>query len=312
MIKSSRFVLAAALALATACGKAKEPAGGAAGSGSGTSGAKAATPDVLGEKLHAGIECLNRHSNRVFEARDSYYQKVGPDQQPEPGKEYYLLGLYPIEQCATKLKAASALTPAAPALDPAALAYIAALEALVPIFETQAGYYKKGEFRTDEGKGGIANHAKLVAAFSAFAAANRTYSDLVGVENRRRRVAELAAREKAEGRKLAVVTDSMMLEAETVIETLSADPATLDLAAFETTIASYAKLVDEFEAYVKAHPDEAKAFGSHQNIINYNQSFLGKVRAIVAALKEKKPVTNDEFQRASDDYNSIVDNYNRH
>jgi hypothetical protein len=312
MIKSQTFVLVAALAVAAGCGKAKEPAGGGAASGTGKVNANAPAVDVVAEKLQAGIECLNRHSGRVFDARDTYYQRVPPDKQPEPGTEYSLLGLYPIDQCVTKLKAASALTPAAPELDPAALAYLAALEALVPIYEAHAGYYKKGEFRTDEGKGGIAGHAKLVAAFTAFATANRTYSDLVGAENRRRRVADLAEREKKGGRKLPVVLDSMMLEAETVIESLSSDAAALDLPGLEGKVTVYAKLVDEFAAYVGAHPDEAAAYGSRQNLINYSQSFLGKVRGILAALKDKKPVSGDEFQRASDDYNSIVDNYNRH
>lgn len=310
MIKSQMFVLVAALALAVGCGK-KEPAGGGGASGSGGASGKAPAVDAVAEKLHAGIECLNRHSGRVFEARDTYYQRVAPDQQPKPGEQYSLIGLYPIDQCVTKLKAASALTPAAPELDPAALAYLAALEALVPIYQAHAAYYTKGDFRTDEGKGGIEGHAKLVEAFKAFATANRTYSDLVGAENRRRRVAALAEREKKDGRKLPVILDSLMLEAETVIESLSGDPAAFDLAALDSKVASYAKLVDEFAAYIGAHADEAQAYGSRQNLINYSQSFLGKVRAILASLRDKKPVENQEFERASDDYNALVDNYNR-
>jgi len=315
MLKPLLVSFMAVLAVAGAgCGKSSsKDQPGATGGGSATAGAAAAPSGdaALKAKLGAGIECLNRHSGRVFEARNYYVKDIDPDKGPEPGKEYTLLGLYPVEQCATKLREARAWPPAGPALDQAALAALAALEALVPIYEAQAGYYKKGEFRTDEGKKGLATHAQLLTAFKAFGDANRAYSELIGAENRKSRLAEVAAREQKEGRKIGVILDLLMLEAETVIESVPSDPAALDAAALEPKVEAYAKLVDEFAAYASAHADEAKAYGSLGNLIQYSQGFLGKARAVVATLKAKAEPSGDELKRLSDEFNSLVDNYNR-
>jgi hypothetical protein len=313
------IALAVSLALAVlGCKKSGDkPAGGGSGTaeqGGGGGGGGGAKDEILGEKLNASIECLNRHSGRIFEARDFYLQRVDKDKGPEAGKEVSLLGLYSLDPCAANVKKAAALTPAVPELDKAALAYIAALETLLTTYEDFEGYFKKGEFRTDGGKKGTETHTKLMAAFTAFADANTVLDAIVGTENRKQRLADLARREKAEGRKLGVVLDSMMLDAETVVDALSVGPDQLvagDPAALDATIATYAKGVDEFEAYLKAHADEAQKVGSRDNLVNYSQSFLGQARAIAEKVKAKKPPTADELEKATDQYNSLVDNYNR-
>lgn len=272
-----------------------------------------AADQVLQQKLHASIDCLNQNSSRVFEARETYLKDLGGDQAPAPGKEVFMAGIS--DSCRDKLAKAAALTPAVAELDAAATAYVAALGAVKISWDKQDGYFKSGEFRTDGGVKGTAQHTKLMADLAAFAAAHRQLDDRVRVENRRVREADLAAREKAEGRNLKVILDTLMLEAESVIERLPGKPELalqLDLASFETGMDHYAKLVDEFDAYVVAHGDEAKKIGSIDNLRTYTKTFLGALRAVVAKLHAKAAPTPDEMRGVDSQYNSLVDNYNRH
>lgn len=302
---SPGLVLAALFSLA-ACSKA--PPGEAA--------AKDSPPPadrVLQQKLHASIECLNKNSSQLLEARAAYLKEVDPGTGPAPGKELAMLGVS--DGCRAQLAAAAALTPAAPELDQAATAYGAALAAAKIAWDKQDGYFKSGEFRTDGGKKGSAQHAELMSALTAFVAAHRQLDDRVRTENRRVREADLARREKAGGRTLLVILDTLMLEAETVIQGLPGSPEAalqLDVAALDAGVTRYAKLVDELDAYAGAHPEEAKKIGSADNIRNYAKTYLGAMRAVIAKLRDKAAPSAEEMQRVDSQYNRLVDNYNHH
>jgi hypothetical protein len=263
-----------------------------------------------GAKLSAAIECLNRHSRTVFEARDSYLKSVdatGKSREKKP----VLLQLYGIDQCVREVKEAGALTPAVPALDAAAAAYTAALTDVAKIYEGDLiGYYKKGDDVDDGGKKAIALYPKVVDAFKSFATAHKELSTTVKTLNRQRREAKLAAREKAQGRTLAVLIDSMMLEGETLVQmTSSPDVAQ---AALDAQIAVYAKLVDEVDARADAHKDETSQFGSLANIKNYDKTFLASAKVVARTLRDKGKPSGSQREEVSRQYNSLVDNYNNH
>jgi hypothetical protein len=283
--------------------------GGAPAANSGPSAADRAQQ----QKLHASIECLNAISGRIFEARATYLKEVDAEKGPAPGKQIYLLGI--TDSCKDRLAKAIAVTPAVPALDGPAAAYLAALGTLKVAWDRQSGYFQSGEFRTDGGKKGVEQHGQLMAALAGFAAANKQLDDEVQVENRARREADLAAREKAHGRDLSVILDTLMLEAETVIGQVPGKPEQvlrMDTTGLEAGMARYAKLVAEFDAYAVAHPDEAKTIGSLTNIRNYSQSFLGALRAVIAKVHDKAAPTADEMDTIGRRYNDLVDNYNHH
>jgi len=262
-------------------------------------------------KLSAAIECLNRHSGRVFEARDSYLGDVDPKTGVSTTtRAPVLIGLYGHDSCSSDVKKANALTPAVPELDRTSLAYVEALEGLVTVYETLSGYYQKGEHLDDKGKQIETLHPKVMAAFETFGKAHEALSTQVSTLNRARRVADLAAREKAEGRNLEVLIDSMMLDAETLVELASSDSP--DATALDAQVTSYGKLVDEVATYANGHPDEAKHRGSMGNLKNYGNTFLAASKVISRKVKDKAEVTDDERSKMVDQYNSLVENYNHH
>jgi hypothetical protein len=263
-----------------------------------------------GAKLSAAIECLNRHSGNIFEVRDAYLASVDPATGSSRGKKPTLPGLYGTEPCQRGVKEAAAVTPAIPALDSASATYVAALDTVVKAYEELTGYYQKGDYLDDKGKKAETLHPKVVEAFKGFAAANKELSSQVRMMNRKRTEAKLAAREKAEGRNLEVIIDSMMLEAETLVAMASKPDA--DLAALDAQIAAYGKSVDEVDTYASAHPDEASKRGSMANLRNYDKTFLAASKVVSRKLRDKKTPTADELEDVTKQYNSLVDNYNNH
>lgn len=259
-------------------------------------------------KLSAAIECLNRHSGRVFEARHKYsttLEERAGREDPQP----LMLGLYAIDACQSKIEEARAVQPPVAELDAASTAYVAALTGLAGVYEEVSGYYEKGEHLDDQGAKGKTLHPKLTQAFEHFAAAHEKLDAEVQTRNRARRVAELAAREEAQGRDLEVVIDSMMLEAETLIAMTSKTPGP-ELSTLEKQITAYGKLVDEVDAYAKAHPDEVKR-GSMTNLKNYSKAFLAAVKVIARKRRDTAEPSDGERAETVSQYNALVDNYNR-
>jgi hypothetical protein len=308
----SHFTCAAVLLALPACKKAQPTSSGDAGPAAPTPGAAVEAPadQAEGAKLSAAIECLNRHSGRVFEVRDGYMNSVNPATGSSGGKKPTLLGLYGTDACKAGVKQAGTVKPAIPALDSASASYVTALDALVRAYEELSGYYEKGDYLDDKGKKAAALHPKVVDAFKGFAAAHKELSTQVRAMNRKRSEAQLAAREKAEGRNMEVIIDSMMLEAETLVAIASASDA--DLASLDQQIAAYSKAADEVDAYATAHPEEASKRGSMANLRNYDKTFLAASKVVGRKLRDKQQPTDSEREDVAKQYNSLVDNYNNH
>ncbi|MEZ4401480.1 MAG: DUF3829 domain-containing protein [Kofleriaceae bacterium] len=300
---------------AAACGKTQPSSGDKPAA---TKGAPAAAPAPAADperaesgKLEAAIECLNTNSGRVFEVRDGYLRDVDPATGvPLPNRPMNLMGLGSSEACERKVAAAAALTPAIPALDQASAAYVAALTGFRAAWDELDAYYKKGEHLDDHGAKAKLLHPKVMAAVDAFGGAHRALQGVVKDRNRKRHQAELAAAEQAHGRNLDVILGTLLLEAQTLLELGDAERP--DAAAFEATLATYGKLVDEADAYATAHPDEATAWGSLANIRNYSKSFLAASKVIARKLSDPTPATRAEHEETFRQYNFLVDNFNHH
>jgi hypothetical protein len=310
------FHIAAALALSSApgCKKSADTGGGrSAEKPQKARSEKAGEPtaeQAESAKLAASIECLNRHTGRVFEAQDAYLQVVDAKTGSSHGKKPPILGLYGTDACERGVKTAGALTPAVPELDKASDAYVSALKALFIAYEELSGYYEKGDYLEDKGQKATTLHPKAMGAFKSFAEANRELSSIVKKRNRMKRENEIAAREKAEGRNLEVIIDTMMLEAETLVAMISSPD--VNLAALEPQIALYNKLADEVDTYATAHTDEAKNRGSMGNLRNYDKTFLSASRVVARKLRSNAVPTAAELDAVRSQYNSLVDNYNNH
>ena len=310
---ASTFLAAALAALALPACK-KDTTHGGTGAAQ-ASGAPAAPPaadsaqEAEGEKLHAAIECLNWLSANIFEIRDKYLAGVDPKTGASKSKPI-MMGLRSIDPCVRDVKKAGAIKPAVATLDAASAAYVSALEGFEKSYEEIKGYYAKDEQLDDKGKKAKELHPKLMDSFTAFSAAHKGLSTTVRTLNRQRRVTRLAAREKAEGRNLAVIMDSMMLEAETLVQLATSEGP--ELGALDAQIASTGKLVDEVDAYAGAHKDEVRQFGSMANIKNYDKSFLAASKTVARKLRDKGKPDDSDYENVSNQYNSLVTNYNNH
>jgi hypothetical protein len=308
-------LLATALAALTLPACKKDVARGASATAP-SSGAPATVPaadaaqEAEGAKLHAAIECLNWLSANVFEIRDRYLAGVDPKTGASGKAKPVMMGLRSIDPCVRDVKKAGAIKPGVAALDAASAAYVSALEGFEKPYEEIKGYYAKDEHLDDKGKKAQELHPRFMAAFKTFSAAHKELSATVRTLNRKRRETRLAAREKAEGRNLAVIMDTMMLEAETLVDLATSDQ--IELATLDAQIASTGKLVDEVDAYASAHKDEVSQFGSMGNIKNYDKSFLAASKTVARKLRDKGKPTDSDYENVSTQYNSLVTNYNNH
>jgi len=314
--RGARLSIALAAVLAAACGK--SPPAGADKQGGAPAKTTASTKPAADDpaaaesvKLEAAIECLNNNSNRVFEVRAGYLRDVDPATGvPLPNRPMTLMGLGTSEPCQRKVKAAAAVTPAIADLDQASAGYVTALVGFRAAWDELDAYYKKGEHVDDQGAKAKLLHPKVMAAADSFAAAHRTLQALVKDRNRKRHLSELAATEQRDGRTLDVIIGTLMLEAQTLLELTDAEqPEAVQLAA---QLATYGKLVDEVDAHVIAHPDQAASWGSLTNLRNYSKALLAAAKVVARKQAEPTPATADEHEETFRQYNNLVDNYNRH
>lgn len=314
----TRTTLLLSLGLATAACKKSSPAPGGSGSAAakppaGGSAAPAADPldQAKGRKMQLAVECLNHYSNTAFDARRTYLESVDATTGLAASGKPAIVGLAGVELCQLRLKSAGEVTPAVPEIDEPFATYVAATTALDAAWVALKGYYDRGEAVDDKGAKAATLHPAVVAAFDTFRDAHRALHGVIGKLTRERSLAQIAAREKAEGRKLEVIIESLMVEADTLVELAgSADATTLP--ALQAGLAAYDKVVAEMTTYAAAHPDETKARGSWTNLQNYANTYLAAAKNVVRKLTEKAPLGESDAGDVTKQYNLLVDNYNRH
>jgi hypothetical protein len=276
----------------------------------------------LTHKLNAYVGCINRLSARSYESRERYFSwaaKNGPT-----GKERIIYGTYTIydtSDCKTSVAAANAADPHDAELEAAANAYVAAVTTLEPLLKEADDYYTQENYKDDKMAKGKALHPRLVAAWDAFAGADKALRAGVEAINDKRAAEHLAAIEASEGRKSHYYVEALMIQAKRVLRAQQADKPNLD---------AITQALNEYEATVKAM-DEASGKDGDAKLgsmfIGSAKSFLTTAKQLMRRVRDKVPYSSGEKMMLSNagagwmvegsparlmrDYNQLVDGYNR-
>ncbi len=272
----------------------------------------------LNAKLNAYVGCINDLSARAFDSRDRYFSwaaKSGPT-----GRENIIYGLYTISDpsgCQKNVTAANAMEPHDADLEAAASAYADAADKLGPLLKQADDYYTQEDYKDDKMAKGRALHPQLVAAWDAFAAADKTLRTGVDAMNDKRALARLAAIESSEGRNAHYHIEAVMVNAKRVLLAEQANKP--DVAAMTSAIADYETLVTESDQL----PPDAGKIGSL--FMSNAKNFLTSAKQLMRRIRDKVPYSSGDMMnlngpggwmvegspaRVLRDYNQLVDSYN--
>jgi hypothetical protein len=274
----------------------------------------------LTEKLNAYVGCMNRLSERAYDSRKRYFSWAGKN--GPTGKERIIYGtytIYDISGCQKNVEKANAQEPRDATLEAAATAYAQAVSALAPLLKEADDYYTQQDYKDDRMAKGKALHPRLVAAWDAFASADKALRANVETINDRRALERLAEIEKSEGRKARYHVEAMMVHAKRLLR--SYDAAKPDIAAITRALAEYEDTVKATEQL--AASGEAK-LGSF--FIGGAKSYLTTAKQAMRRIRDKVPYSSGDKmmlnagsgwmvegspQRLLRDYNQLIDAYNR-
>ena len=281
--------------------------------------ASAQTPPAT-EKLNAYVGCINRLSARALESRARYLSWVG--KSGPTGKERIIYGLYTIydtADCQKKAEAANALEPRDAALEAAATAYVTSVTTLAPLLKEADDYYTQENYKDDKMAKGKALHPRLVAAWDAFASADKNLRDGVEAINDKRKAEELVAIEAKAGRSARYHVAALMIDAKRVLR--AEDTTSPDIAAITKAVEAYEATVQAIEA--SGATGDAKV-GSM--FISQAKSFLTTAKQLMRRIRDKVPYSSGDKMMLSGtgsgwmvqgspprllrDYNQLVDAYN--
>jgi hypothetical protein len=281
----------------------------------------AAQAPSANEKLNAYVGCINRLSERAFDSRKRYFSwvsKNGPT-----GKERIIYGLYTIydtSDCRKNVNKANELEPRDGALEAAASAYVDAVEKLEPLLQEADDYYRQEDYKDDRMAKGRALHPRLIAAWDAFASADKALRGGVEAINDKRAVEKLAAIERGEGRTARYHVEALMIQAKRVLRAQNAEKP--DLAEITQAVADY-------ESAVKLTEQAAGADGNAKigsMFVGNAKSFLTTAKQLMRRIRDKVPYSQGDRMMLSGgggwmiegspprllrDYNQLVDAYNR-
>jgi len=282
--------------------------------------AAAQTPPApsLTEKLNAYVGCINRLSARSYDSRARYFSwvsKNGPT-----GKERIIYGVYTIydtTDCKKNVEKANALEPRDAELEAAASAYAEAVSKLEPLLQEAEDYYKQEDYKDDRMAKGRALHPRLIAAWDAFANADKALRTGVDTINDKRSLERVAAIEAAEGRKARYHVEMLMIQAKRVAR--ASDQAKPDVATITAALA-------EYEATVKALDQLGSEAKIDSFFISGAKSYLTSAKQFMRRIRDKVPLSQGDRmminagggemiegtpQRLMRDYNSLIESYNR-
>jgi hypothetical protein len=280
----------------------------------------ASDPPSLTEKLNAYVGCINRLSERSYSSRSRYFSWVGKN--GPTGKERIIYGTYTIydtSDCRRNVEKANALEPRDAELEAAASAYAEAVSTLEPLLKEADDYYKQEDYKDDRMAKGRALHPRLVAAWDAFANADKALRASVENINDRRAAERLAAIEQNEGKNARYHVEAVMIAAKRVLRSMETG---------KPNVAAMMQAVTEYEALVKATEklvaDGEGKIGSF--FINNAKSYLVTAKQVMRRVRDKVPYSQGDKmmldagsgwmvegspQRLMRDYNQLVDSYNR-
>jgi hypothetical protein len=239
------------------------------------------------------------------------------------GKERIIYGLYTIydtSDCRKNVNKANELEPRDAALEAAASAYAEAVEKLEPLLQEADDYYKQEDYKDDRMAKGRALHPRLIAAWDAFASADKALRGGVEAINDKRAAEKLAAIERGEGRTARYHVEALMIQAKRVLRAQNAEKP--DLAEITQAVADY-------ESAVKLTEQAAGADGNAKigsMFVGNAKSFLTTAKQLMRRIRDKVPYSQGDRMMLSGgggwmiegspprllrDYNQLVDAYNR-
>ncbi len=281
--------------------------------------AAAQTPSLT-KKLNAYVGCINRQSARSYDSRSRYFSWVG--KKGPTGKERIIYGTYTIydtSDCRKNVEMANELEPRNAELEAAASAYVEAVSTLEPLLKEADDYYTQQDYKDDKMAKGKALHPRLVAAWDAFAKADKALSG--GVETIRDKLAleKLAEIEQKEGRKARYHIELLMIQAKNVMRTMDTS---------KPNVSEITKTLNEYESTVKA--TEQISGEADQKIgsffIGSAKSYLTTSKQLMRRIRDKVPYSSGDRMMMSGggawmvegsparllrDYNELVQAYNR-
>jgi hypothetical protein len=281
--------------------------------------ARAQTPSLT-QKLNAYIGCINRLSARAYESRSRYFSWVKPS--GPTGRERIIYGTYTIydtADCRKNVEKANALEPRDAALEAAATAYADAVSKLEPLLKEADDYYEQENYKDDKMAKGKALHPRLVAAWGAFAAADKNLRSGVETIQDKQALAKLAEIEKSEGRKSRYYVEAVMINAKRVLRAQGGGKP--DLAALTQAVNTYD---DTIKAAEQASGGDGKKIGSI--FISNAKSFLTTAKQLMRRIRDKVPYSQGDRMmlgggggwmvegsppRLLRDYNQLIEGYNR-
>jgi hypothetical protein len=282
--------------------------------------AAAAQALTANEKINAYVGCINRLSERAHESRARYFSWVGKN--GPTGKERIIYGTYTIydtSDCRKNVEKANALEPRDAELEAAAAAYAEAVARLEPLLQETDDYYSQQDYKDDRMAKGRALHPRLVAAWDAFASADRKLRAGVEAINDKRAAERLADIERSEGRKARYHVEALMTHAKRVLR--AQDTAKPDLAAITQALNDYESMVKATEQ-LAGKEGEAKV-GSM--FIGNAKSFLTTAKQLMRRIRDKVPysagdrmmlnagggwMVEGSAPRLQRDYNQLIESYN--
>jgi hypothetical protein len=281
----------------------------------------AAQPSSLTEKLNAYVGCINRLSARSYDSRNRYFSWVGKD--GPTGRERIIYGTYTIydtADCRKNVEKANTLEPRDATLEAAAKDYAVAVTKLELLLKEADDYYTQQNYKDDKMEKGKALHPHLVAAWDAFATADKALRNGVETINDRLALEKLAEIEQKEGRKARYHVEALMINAKRVLH--AEDTEKPDVAAISQALNEYESIVKAIEQLPEA--DGRGKIGSM--FVDNAKSFLTSGKQLMRRMRDKVPYSQGERmmlnpssgwmvegspQRLLRDYNQLVDAYNR-
>jgi hypothetical protein len=147
--------------------------------------------------MNAYVGCINRLSERSYSSRSRYFSWA--NQNGPTGKERIIYGTYTIydtSDCRKNVEQANTLEPRDAELEAAGSAYADAVSKLEPLLKEADDYYTQENYKDDKMAKGKAMHPRLVAAWDAFAKADKDLRKNVETINDKRAAA--ACRDRTE------------------------------------------------------------------------------------------------------------------
>ena len=249
----------------------------------------------------------------------SWAKQSGPT-----GKERIIYGTYTISDttdCKKNVEKANALEPRDAALESAASAYADAVGKLEPLLKEADDYYEQENYKDDKMAKGKALHPRLVAAWDAFASADKTLRSGVEAIKDKQAAEQLAAIEAKEGRKVRYHVEALMIHAKRVLRAEDAD---------KPDIAVITQALTEYEATVKAAEDASGKDGDAKLgsfFMNNAKSYLTTAKQLMRRIRDKVPYSQGDRMmlggggggwmvegsppRLMRDYNQLIESYNR-